>query len=242
MADPGPPQHVDPRTPRRYLLLATGVAVVLLGLARIAVVETFTVTSDSMRPALSPGDRLVALKTTTIDAGDVIVFDGTRLLGPSESAADGTVAALARLVGADQAGTYVKRVIGLPGDRIACCTDEGRILRNGQALEEPYTTGPSDGVTFDVTVPAQRYWVMGDNREDSTDSRAALGRPGGGMLRAADVVGEAVWRYWPAQRWGRLTPDATQVEVPRTGARPVSPIGNTAEEIPLPSLSKESAP
>ena len=62
--------------------MATGVAVLLLAFARVAVLETFTVTSESMRPTLSPGDRLVVLKTTEVKAGDVVVFDGTRLLGP----------------------------------------------------------------------------------------------------------------------------------------------------------------
>ena len=242
MADPGPPPHVGPRTPRRYLLLATGVAVVLLAVARIAGGAPVPGTAPARRPPLSSGDRLVVLKTTSIDAGDVVVFDGTRLLGPSESAADGPAAPLARLVGADPATAYVKRVIGVPGDRVVCCTDEGEILRNGAAVEEPYATGPSDGVEFDVTVPEDRYWVMGDNRGDSTDSRSALGRPGGGMLRADDLVGEVVWRYWPASRWGRLARETTRSAPPRTSARPVSPIGNTAEKIPLPSLSKESAP
>lgn len=221
--------------------MATGVAVLLLAVARVAVVETYTVTSESMRPALSPGDRLVVLKTTSIAVGDVVVFDGTRLLGAARTEAGGPGAVVDRLLGVDPTTAYVKRVVGVPGDRVACCSD-GRILRNGEPLAEPYVTGPTDGVEFDVTVPAERYWVMGDNRADSADSRSALGRPGGGMLRADDVVGEAVWRYWPAPDRGRI-PSVEPVDVgaPRTATPPVGEIGNTAGEF-LPPHPKESAP
>lgn len=205
-SDGQPQREDDPRTPRRSLLLAAGVAVLALAIARIAIVETVHVTSDSMEPSLQVGDRLVVLKTTSIDVGDVIVFDGTHLFGeraPGTAQADagGALEALARLLGADS-NAYVKRVVGVPGDRVVCCSDDGRLVRNGEVLDEPYAVGRTDGVTFDVTVPADRFWVLGDNRAVSADSRAALGRPGGGMLRADDVVGEVVLRYWPPGRTG----------------------------------------
>ena len=226
--------------------MATGVAVLLLAVARIAVVETFTVTSASMRPTLEPGDRLLVLKTTSIEVGDIVVLDGTRLLGAgSDAGSGGAVSALGRALGAEPATAYVKRVIGVPGDRVVCCTDDGRLLRNDVPLDEPYATGPTDGTAFDVTVPADRFWVLGDNRPDSTDSRSALGRPGGGMLRADDVIGEAVWRYWPRERWGApdppAVPDAAATRM-RTGPGSVSDIGNTAQEFPFRPQSKESVP
>lgn len=192
----------DPRSPRRHLLVAAGVAVLVLALLRILVVETFTVTSDSMQPTLEHGDRLVVLKTTRIDHGDLVVFDGTHLLGPAPAGGNRAGDALARLLGADAATAYVKRVIGLPGDHVACCDDDGRLTRNGAPLAEPYLTGPTDQTIFEVTVPKDRYWVLGDNRADSADSRSALGRPGGGMLRSSAVIGEVVWRYWPTGRVG----------------------------------------
>ena len=222
--------------------MATGVAVLLLAVARVAVLETFTVTSESMRPTLSPGDRLVVLKTTGVTAGDVVVFDGTRLLGPGPAAAGGPRAVVDRLFGVDPATAYVKRVIGLPGDRVACCSEDGRIVRNGEPLSESYVTGPTDGVEFDVTVPPERYWVMGDNRADSADSRSALGRPGGGMLRADDIVGEAVWRYWPLGDRGALSSTGPHdAAAARTPTPAVGDIGNTAGEF-LPPQPKESAP
>ena len=162
-----------------------GVAVVVLLLVRLLLLDTVVVTSDSMRPGLEPGDRLLVLRTAGIERGDVIVLDGSRLLGTDASTA------------------YVKRVVGVPGDRVACCSTGGRIEVDGVPLDEPYVAGPTDQVTFDVTVPDDRYWVLGDNRSDSADSRAAIGLPGGGMVRASEVVGEVVWRYWPLERWGR---------------------------------------
>lgn len=171
------------------------------------VLQTFTVVADSMSPTLQDGDRLIVLKTTSIERGDLVVFDGEHLLGTPDTA-------------------YVKRVIGVPGDEVVCCTD-GRLSVNGERFDEPYLFGPSDQTTFDVTVPAERYWVLGDNRADSADSRSALGRPGGGMLRANDVVGEVVWRYWPTDRLGRILAPAA-VGAPRTDNRVVSGVGDTS--------------
>ncbi|MDO5501688.1 MAG: signal peptidase I [Actinomycetia bacterium] len=169
----------------RLVLLAMGVAVVVLVLLRAFVISTYAVTSESMAPTISGGDRLIVLKTTTIERGDLIVFDAEHLLG-------------------EPATAYVKRVIGVPGDRLGCCTEEGRLTLNGAPLDEPYVEGVSDQITFEVIVPDRRYWVLGDQRAASADSRSALGRPGGGMLRADDVIGEVAWRYWPLERLGAL--------------------------------------
>ena len=186
--------------------MAAGVAVLVLVLLRFFVVETFTVTSDSMEPTLREGDRLVVLKTTTVERGDLVVFDGTRLLGPTPTTAS------------------VKRVIGVPGDRVTCCTEDGRLSRNGAPVDEAFLAGPTSQTTFDVTVPDDRYWVLGDHRAESADSRSALGRPGGGMLRASDVIGEVAWRYWPTSRFG------APAGAPHTGtdAPAVSGMGDTA--------------
>lgn len=204
----------------------------VLALLRVFVVETVAVVSGSMTPTLNDGDRLVVLKTTTVERGDLIVFDGEHLLGHQELDRGPVAAALQRILGGDPTTTYVKRVIGVPGDHVTCCDDEGRLAINGAPVDEPYVDGPTDQVTFEVTVPADRYWVLGDNRADSADSRSALGRPGGGMLRAADIIGEVTWRYWPTDRVGRVrgaepahTPSATASD-----ARSVEPVRDTAED------------
>jgi signal peptidase I len=196
-----------------------GVAVVLVVLVRLLLLDTVVVTSDSMRPTLEQGDRLLVLRTAGIERGDVIVLDGARLLAPGGGSATGTGSALSRLLGADGSSAYVKRVIGVPGDRVSCCDAEGRIEVDGMSLEEPYVTGPTDQVRFDVTVPENRYWVLGDNRSDSADSRSAIGRPGGGMLRADEVVGEVLWRYWP---WESRGDPAATAEPAATGQRPTT--------------------
>ena len=174
-----------------------GVAVIVLALLRAFVVETFTVTSDSMEPTLAQGDRLLVLKPGAPERDDLIVFDGTTLLGASTQDRNPVGDALARLLGSDPAAAYVKRVVAVAGDHLVCCDAEGRLALNGEPLDEPYLVGATDQVTFDVTLPDGRLWVMGDNRADSADSRSALGRPGGGMLRADDVIGTVVWQYWP---------------------------------------------
>ena len=100
---------------------------------------------------------------------------------------------------------YVKRVIGLPGERLT--VDEAGTLRiDDVVVQEPYL---APGVLASTTplrirVPPGRYFVMGDNRPASDDSRNHLGDPGGGSVRAADVIGEVVWRYWPKSGWGSV--------------------------------------
>ena len=85
-----------------------------------------------------------------------------------------------------------------------CCAPDGRLEINGVAVTEPYVAPgqkPSD-LTFDVTVPPDRFWVMGDNRGSSADSRAHLGDPGGGMVPGDDIIGKVWVRYWPLDRLG----------------------------------------
>jgi len=85
-------------------------------------------------------------------------------------------------------------------------------------VEEPYLypgDKPSD-LTFDVTVPAERIWVMGDHRSDSADSRAHLGDPGGGMVRLDDVIGRTGMVYWPPGRASILGAPGSLEGIPAT--------------------------
>ncbi len=183
-----------PRTaeegPRRIIRAGALVAVgtVLAGvLVHLTVGEVRAVESDSMLPTLAPGER-VAIAKAGVDRwalrpGEVVVFDAADLWAASD----------------DPAGTvFVKRVIGVGGDRITCCTAQGELLRNGQPLGEPYLAGArSDGVAFDVEVKAEHYWLMGDNRANSSDARDHLGDPGGGNIPASRIMGTVEAVVWP---------------------------------------------
>lgn len=190
-----------PRRRRRPLLGVVAVVVVVLLVGAVLVrhyaVQTFWVPSGSMRPVLQEGDVLLVDRTTRGQAhrGEIVVFDGSGYFAPGE----------------DGHRYWVKRVIGIGGDRIRCCDDVGRLSVNGQALDEPYLpTGvaPSD-VPFDVEVPDGAMFVLGDQRDDSADSRDHLGSPGGGMIPTDRVVGEVRRIVWPLGRAG---------EVPRLGS------------------------
>ena len=214
-----------------WLLLA-GTALLVMMLVRGLLVQSFYVPSGSMEPTIEPGDRILVNKLVSGDAvrrGDVVVFDGTttfaaadRTSYQSKGFTGRVVAGAASIVGV-QLGEqdFVKRVIGLPGDHVVCCDEQGRLTVNGTPLTESYLNAgdrPSD-LTFDVTVPAGRLWVMGDHRSDSADSRSHLGDPGGGTVRVGDVVGRAWVTYWPLSRLGGFqTPDAL-ADIPRAAPR-----------------------
>lgn len=190
-------------------LLAAGV---LVGLVRVFLVQTFVIPSGSMEPGLHVGDRVVVSRLDyrfgQVDHGDVVVFDGEGVFAPPNpppSALSRLGDSVAHALGTPVGETaYVKRVIGVAGDRVACCDDRGRVTVNGHPLDEPYVY-PGDqpsAMTFNQVVPPGRLWVMGDHRSSSADSRDHLGDPGGGMVPVDQVVGRVVAVWWP---WNRAT-------------------------------------
>lgn len=197
---------------RMLLVFLAAVAVSIL-LVRGLVVQAFVVPTDSMSPTVRPGDRVLVWRpvhfTGTIERGDIVVFDGRGTFDPPLPPARTPLAELGRGV-ASMAGMpvgqsdYVKRVVGLPGEHVVCCDDRGRITVDDEPLDEPYLadgTVPSR-TSFDVTVPPEHLWLLGDNRDSSADSRAHLGSPGGGAVPVQRVVGrvDAIW--WPMSRVG----------------------------------------
>ncbi|WP_353509763.1 signal peptidase I [Intrasporangium sp.] len=204
-----PPAHADRSL--RWLIGPAVALLLVLGL-RAFLVAPFSIPSGSMEDTLDVGDRLLVTRTTQAEDlrhGDIVVFDASRAFNlevPDRGLLESVVDSLEGLVGQGAPTDYVKRVIGLPGDRVRCCDPDGRIEVNGEPVDEPYLKpgqAPST-MTFDVLVPPDRFWVMGDNRGGSSDSRAHLGEPGGGMVPGEDIIGKVWVRYWPLDRLGSI--------------------------------------
>ncbi|MBW1601265.1 signal peptidase I [Streptomyces sp. JJ66] len=200
----------------RRTALWAGAVVIALALVSVFVVQPYVVASGSMENTLRAGDRVLVNKLAyrfgnEPRRGDVVVFDGTGTFAP-QGKRENPLTRFLRTTGAalgvtDPPGSdYVKRVVGIGGDRVTCCDEQGRIEVNGRPLAEEYLH-PEGGaqrassVDFDTIVPEGRLWVMGDHRAVSSDSRDHLGSPGGGTVATGDVIGRVEWTGWPPARW-----------------------------------------
>lgn len=197
-----------------FPLLILG-AFLLAFLVKTFLVQAFYIPSGSMEQTLQVGDRVLVNKMVyrfrPIERGDIIVFDGTgsfisgNQTDPQISPIGQVVRFLGEIVGIAPPSDrdFIKRVIGVGGDRVVCCDADGRITVNGIPLEESeylYPGNPPSKQNFDVLVPEGRLWVMGDHRSASADSRAHLGDPGGGMVPVDRVIGRAFAIVWPLDR------------------------------------------
>ncbi len=202
----------------RELPILVGVALLLALLIKTFLVQAFYIPSDSMENTLKVGDRVLVNKLGNyfgdIDRGEIVVFrDPGGWLGSEDSSSPGNpvvravknVFVFIGLLPSDSEKDLIKRVIGVPGDRVKCCDSAGRITVNGVPLDEPYVfpgNTPSDS-TFDVTVPEGRLWMMGDHRAVSADSRLHLGEASG-TIPMDNVIGRAFLVVWPFGRAGTL--------------------------------------
>ncbi|MEU7893876.1 signal peptidase I [Nonomuraea sp. NPDC049152] len=200
--------------------------VVALGLALLIktfIVQPFYIPSESMENTLLINDRVLVNKlvyhTRDIERGDVIVFNGEDSWDPEvvTEAPSNPVTGALRWVGelfglVPGEKDYIKRVIGVPGDKVECCDSKGRITVNGVPLDEKSYLYPGDVPSdkqFKITVPEGRLWVMGDHRSVSYDSRGHIGDPGGGTIAVDNVLGRAFVIMWPVSRWSSLDIPAT---------------------------------
>ncbi len=196
------------------LVMALALAIVI----KTFFVQAFYIPSGSMDQTLVKNDRILVEKMSywfgDVQRGDIIVFDdpGNWLTAAESTHPSNPISRGLEFVGLYPAGGHlVKRVIGVGGDKVKCCDKFGRITVNGVPLVEPYLDGndaPSD-TRFNVTVPPGHLWVMGDNRNDSADSRSHLGSPGGGMVPDSDVVGKVFTVVWPLSNATWLSRPAT---------------------------------
>nr|WP_274519736.1 signal peptidase I [Demequina aestuarii] len=191
--------------------------------------QSFWIPSGSMEPTLQLNDRILVTKwrpgVLDLRRGDIVVFkDPGGWLDPVDDSDDTplesagkTILTFTGLLPEDAGEHLVKRVVGLPGETIECCDDDGRLLVDGEPLDEDYLVegiAPSD-TEFSTTVPANYVWMMGDNRPHSADSRAHQGNPGGGSVPISSIVGTAFVTVWPLQQWQTLgnpyeNPDAVE--------------------------------
>jgi signal peptidase I len=238
--DPGDkdPTGEDAETPRhgmplwQEIPLLLVVAFCLAVLIRSFLLQAFYIPSGSMENTLLVGDRVLVNKIVydvrTPKRGEVVVFRGTNSWAPENPAepSSGMFSRIGQtlgdLVGISRPGEkdFIKRVIGLPGDRVSCCDSLGRVYVNGKPLDEPYVQQNSSleaepdarvcrSRRFDeVVVPAGQLFVMGDHRIVSQDSRCQ------GTIPIDNVIGRAFLVVWPSSRWDTLSVPDSFANVP----------------------------
>ncbi|MBE9138165.1 signal peptidase I [Nodosilinea sp. LEGE 07088] len=181
------PQDSGPQAPAprhrgiwRETVETLGLSLLLAFGIRTFVAEARYIPSGSMLPTLEVNDRLiidkVSYRFTEPQRGDIVVFM------PPESL--------------NETNAFIKRLMGLPGDEIE--VKGGLLYVNGEPQQEPYIAAPPDYEYGPVTVPPDAYLVLGDNRNNSVDSHYW------GFLPQDNLIGQAVFRFWPMDRLGTL--------------------------------------
>ncbi|ADP79145.1 signal peptidase I [Pseudofrankia inefficax] len=206
----------------RELPVLVLIAFVLALLIKALLVQAFWIPSESMERTLLINDRVLVNKVVyhfrSVHRGDIVVFngDGTgfqsheTVIAPPSNGFSKFVRGVQDLLGlgAPSDKDFIKRVIGVGGDTVACCDAQGRVMVNGKALDEGYLF-ENDAQPFGpVKVPKGQLWVMGDHRSASSDSRA------NGTIPTSAVVGRAFVRVWPLGRFGFLTTPGTFHGIP----------------------------
>ncbi|OKI89405.1 signal peptidase I [Micromonospora sp. CB01531] len=242
------PLHRRARRSRRQmplwqeLPLLLVVAFCLAVLIRTFLLQAFFIPSGSMEDTLLIGDRVLVNKVVydvrDPARGEVVVFRGTDRWVAQEAPAPPTNFAgkvgrtLGDLVGISRPGEkdFIKRVIGVPGDRIWCC-DDGRVVVNGVPLDERAYVSEDSPVELppnpkecrsrqftEVVVPPGQIFVMGDHRLVSQDARCQ------GPVPIDNVVGRAFMIVWPSQRWATLPVPQTFADLPQSNAAPAGTV------------------
>ena len=193
------------------------------GLMRQFVIETRYIPAESMLPTLKVNDRLVINKLIyrfySPQRGDVVVFNPTKALEDQ-----------------NYQDAFIKRVIGLPGDRVE--VRGGQVIINGTVLRENYIQERPQYQLDPVVVPPDQYMVLGDNRNNSYDSHYW------GFVPKDKIIGRAVIRFWPFDRLGGIKPDETTKELPplptpTTSPEPTGPDSGAKTDQPIPERSPD---
>ena len=220
-------------------ILLLGIALVLAVVIKALFVQAFYIPSESMEPGLVKNDRILVEKPSYWfggpERGDVVVFKdpGGWLNGEETAGPSGPVATALSKVGLYPTGGHlVKRVIGVAGDVIKCCDDQGRLVVNGQPLDEKdyarlggaECAGPmvnDCSKDWEVgPIPDGQIFVMGDNRSNSADSSFHMCKPTdtdctkNPYVDVDDVVGKVFVLLWPSDRFTFLHRPDTFADVP----------------------------
>lgn len=174
-AEPEPkPKASGVRNVVEWVVIAAGALLVAL-VIKTFLLQAFYIPSLSMAPTLQVNDRVLVNKLSydlhDVHRGDLIVFESP----PNEGS---------------QTKDLIKRVVGLPGETVE--SRDGRMLINGEVLDEPYLQPDIvTGAVEKTVIPPDHYWVMGDNRSNSRDSRFF------GAISESTIIGRAFVRVWP---------------------------------------------
>ena len=207
----------------KEILITILVVLIISFLLKTFLFRLFYIPSGSMENTLQLQDKIGVNVAEPwagpLERGDIAVFEDTQGWLPAAETSSNPVRQGLEFVGLapDRSKQYlIKRVIGTEGDTVTCCSADGRITVNGQELDEPYLyegDEPSE-IPFEVTVPEDSYFVLGDHRSASADSRYHL-EQGTECVSHDDVVGSAFSILWPIDRWTWLSnPSDTFADVP----------------------------
>jgi signal peptidase I len=232
------------------LVVLVVVALVIALTVKTYLVQPFWIPSQSMENTLLVNDKVLVNKLvghlSQIHRGDIVVFDGAGSWDPPVATGSDPLVRVYRnvldLFGDSGQADYIKRVIGLPGDHVRCCSAQGLLTVNGAPLRESpylYPGSTPSTVKFSIVVPPGRLWVMGDNREDSSDSRyhdcqvpAAACEPWDrdGTIPENMVIGRAFLVIWPPSQ-------STMLWVPATFGQHALSVGQSGAAAAVPSAA-----
>ncbi len=217
MIDEETPNQSKPRSGSflREMPILLGVAIVVAVLVRAFLLQTFFIPSGSMEQTLDINNRVLVNKLVydfrDPRRGEIVVFDSPESWRTSPDEKD-----------------FIKRVIGVAGDHVVCCDSQQRLTINGVAVDEPFLdqVDAPDGAAaapepFDIVVPKDRLWVMGDNRYHSADSLDQYVHSEkdiqAATIAVSSVVGRAFVLFWPFNRFDWLTVPSGFDKVPAPG-------------------------